>query len=309
MTIKTRPAAAAFKELFDDATLAQTTAYTQIVQNLTKFFASQDPLSATGLTLFDALRAPILNAPESLSAQLDFILYRWSAVTGRFDVASFFSRLVGGMQFIQEEQKFLWTQEQQPRGAGGGFMRTANCTSVCVTVTSLLLPLGANAQTLNARTYVSGLGSDNSTCTVSQPCRTLKVALALTAPGGEIYVLDMGEPVKIAYLAEQLIRLSGKIPGRDIQIVYTGLRPGEKLYEELLADNERTLVTPHPKLRIMKPQAAQARGWVADAVRWLESDRLLADDEVRAGLVERIPEYAPSGAVAAPAPKPRLSAG
>jgi len=59
----------------------------------------------------------------------------------------------------------------------------------------------------------------------------------------------------------------------------------------------------------MKPEAPQSRAWVADAVHWLEDDRLLADDEVRAGLVERIPEYTPSGAVAASAPKPRLSAG
>jgi hypothetical protein len=59
----------------------------------------------------------------------------------------------------------------------------------------------------------------------------------------------------------------------------------------------------------MKPQAPPARAWVADAVRWLEADRLLPDDEVRAGLVERIPEYAPNGPVAPSVPKPRLSAG
>ena len=94
-----------------------------------------------------------------------------------------------------------------------------------------------------------------------------------------------------------------------MRIEFTGLRPGEKLYEELLADDERTLVTPHPKLRVMKPQAPQVARWVADTVRWLESDRLLADDEVRGGLAERIPEYSPSGPVAAPAPQPRLSAG
>jgi FlaA1/EpsC-like NDP-sugar epimerase len=94
-----------------------------------------------------------------------------------------------------------------------------------------------------------------------------------------------------------------------VRVEYTGLRPGEKLYEELLADDERTLVTPHRKLRVMKAQAAPSRAWVADAVRWLESERVLADDQVRAGLAERIPEYAPSGPVAAPSPKPRLSAG
>jgi FlaA1/EpsC-like NDP-sugar epimerase len=66
--------------------------------------------------------------------------------------------------------------------------------------------------------------------------------------GGEIFVLDMGEPVKITYLAEQLIRLSGKKPGDDIEIVYTGLRPGEKLYEELFHESEKLAGTTHPKI-------------------------------------------------------------
>ncbi len=66
--------------------------------------------------------------------------------------------------------------------------------------------------------------------------------------GGEIFVLDMGEPVKISYLAEQLIRLSGKKPGEDIEIVYTGLRPGEKLYEELFHESEKLTGTTHPKI-------------------------------------------------------------
>src|SRR5512134_217888 len=136
----------------------------------------------------------------------------------------------------------------------------------------------------------------------------LVLQAGLMGQGGEIFVLDMGEPVKIADLARELIRLSG-LSESDVRIEFTGLRSGEKLYEELLADDERTLVTPHPKLRVMKAQAAPSRAWVADAVRWLESERLLEDDEVRAGLVERMREYAPSGAVAAPSPKPRLSAG
>ncbi|MGH8614469.1 MAG: polysaccharide biosynthesis protein [Gammaproteobacteria bacterium] len=74
--------------------------------------------------------------------------------------------------------------------------------------------------------------------------------------GGEIFVLDMGEPVKIRYLAEQMIRLSGKRPGQDIAIVYTGLRPGEKRHEELFYENERPLPTEHEKIFLARPRAA-----------------------------------------------------
>lgn len=66
--------------------------------------------------------------------------------------------------------------------------------------------------------------------------------------GGEIFVLDMGEPIKISYLAEQMIRLAGKEPGKDIMIKYTGLRPGEKLYEELFHESEQLVSTEHEKL-------------------------------------------------------------
>lgn len=116
------PAASPFKELFDDSALVQATAYTRVVQNLREFFAAQEPLGATGQSLFEALRAPFANAPASLSAQLDYLLYRWNAVAGLFDMSRFFSRVVGGLQFIQEEQKFLWTQNVG--GGGGGFTAT-----------------------------------------------------------------------------------------------------------------------------------------------------------------------------------------
>lgn len=66
--------------------------------------------------------------------------------------------------------------------------------------------------------------------------------------GGEIFVLDMGEPIKIGYLAEQMIRLAGKEPGKDIEIQYTGLRPGEKLFEELFHSSEQLTHTLHKKL-------------------------------------------------------------
>ena len=83
------------------------------------------------------------------------------------------------------------------------------------------------------------------------------VALVLQAgamaKGGEIFILDMGEPVKIVDLANNLIRLSGLEPGVDIKIEYTGLRPGEKLYEELLMSEEGLSKTSNSKIFIGKP--------------------------------------------------------
>ncbi|MDX1625755.1 MAG: nucleoside-diphosphate sugar epimerase/dehydratase [Wenzhouxiangellaceae bacterium] len=75
---------------------------------------------------------------------------------------------------------------------------------------------------------------------------------AVLGQGGEVFVLDMGEPVRISYLAEQLIRLAGKEPGRDIEIVYTGLRPGEKLYEELFHEHEDYAKTGHEKILLAR---------------------------------------------------------
>ncbi|MDI1351634.1 MAG: nucleoside-diphosphate sugar epimerase/dehydratase [bacterium] len=83
--------------------------------------------------------------------------------------------------------------------------------------------------------------------TIPEACQLILQAM-VNGQGGEIFVLDMGEPVKINYLAEQMIRLAGKEPGKDILIEYTGLRPGEKLYEELFHESEQLASTAHEKL-------------------------------------------------------------
>jgi FlaA1/EpsC-like NDP-sugar epimerase len=83
--------------------------------------------------------------------------------------------------------------------------------------------------------------------TIPEACQLILQAGAV-GKGREVYVLDMGEPVNIRYLAEQMILLSGKTPGEDIAIEYTGLLPGEKLNEELFDAREKLMSTPYPKL-------------------------------------------------------------
>ena len=85
--------------------------------------------------------------------------------------------------------------------------------------------------------------------TIPEACR-LVLEAGTMGEGGEIFVFDMGEPVKIADLARHMIELSGFKPDVDIKIEYTGLRPGEKLYEEVLSDKENTKETPHPKINV-----------------------------------------------------------
>ena len=112
------------------------------------------------------------------------------------------------------------------------------------------------------------------------------------AEGGRVFVLDMGEPVKIVDLARDMIRLSG-FTEDEIKIEFTGLRPGEKLYEELLADGESTLPTPHPKLRMAKPSATPDPQWLAELEQWLAAT-WRDEAVVKEGLRRWVPEYRPA---------------
>ncbi|MGV3581295.1 MAG: polysaccharide biosynthesis protein [Methylophilus sp.] len=107
--------------------------------------------------------------------------------------------------------------------------------------------------------------------------------------GGEIYVLDMGEPVRILDLAKDMIKLSG-LHHDDIQIEFTGLRPGEKLYEELLANDENTLPTTHEKLRIAQARTVN-EAWLDNLLSWLETLPNLSETQIKAQLNAWVEEY------------------
>ncbi len=130
--------------------------------------------------------------------------------------------------------------------------------------------------------------------TISEASQLIMQA-AVLGSGGEIYVLDMGEPVNITYLAEHLIRLAGKEPGRDIEIIYTGLRPGEKLFEQLFHELEPYERTSHEKILLAHPRVADWDELRAELRSSEMAVRRYDTKYLQQALVRLVPELAKAG--------------
>jgi FlaA1/EpsC-like NDP-sugar epimerase len=135
--------------------------------------------------------------------------------------------------------------------------------------------------------------------TIPESCQLIMEASAVGI-GGEVFVLDMGEPIKINYLAEQMVRLAGKVPGMDVEITYTGLRPGEKLFEELFHPSEALVQTPHEKLLLARLREVDWERFEAGVESVEESCHTYDEPALRSLLGALVPEY--SHPVKAPEP-------
>ena len=127
--------------------------------------------------------------------------------------------------------------------------------------------------------------------TIPEASRLVLAAGAL-AKGGEIFILNMGEPVLIWELAENLVKLSGLEPGRDIQIVETGLRPGEKMYEELLMDEDEPLPTANPDILVSRALAPDDN-LLRSKLQTLQDSLDLPNDRLKIVLSDAVPTYTP----------------
>ena len=126
--------------------------------------------------------------------------------------------------------------------------------------------------------------------TIPEACQLVLEAGAM-GNGGEIYIFDMGKPVKIVDLARKMIKLAGFVPERDIKIQIVGLRPGEKLYEELLNDTSKTLPTYHEKIMIAEEILDDFDGLNADIEELIRIANHFDDDQIVSKMKQIVPEF------------------
>ncbi len=132
--------------------------------------------------------------------------------------------------------------------------------------------------------------------TIPEAC-SLVLEACIMGNGGEVFLFDMGEPVKILELARKMIRLAGLEPGKDIKINYTGLRPGEKLFEELLNKNEEVIPTHHKKILIAKVNEYNFDNILISIKELLDYAAINSEKNVIKQIKKLVPEYATTNAI------------
>jgi FlaA1/EpsC-like NDP-sugar epimerase len=126
--------------------------------------------------------------------------------------------------------------------------------------------------------------------TIPEACQLVLEAAAM-GKGGEIYIFDMGKPVKIIDLARKMIKLAGFIPDKDINIQIIGLRPGEKLYEELLNDTSKTIPTYHDKIMIAEEIQDEYENLHAEIEELIGIANFFENDDIVAKMKKIVPEF------------------
>ena len=126
--------------------------------------------------------------------------------------------------------------------------------------------------------------------TIPEACQLVLEAGSM-GNGGEIYIFDMGKPVKILDLAKKMIKLAGFVPDRDIKIAIVGLRPGEKLYEELLNDTSKTIPTYHEKIMIAEEIQDEFETLHADIDELIGIANFFDNDDIVSKMKKIVPEF------------------
>ncbi|HCF03035.1 MAG TPA: polysaccharide biosynthesis protein [Flavobacterium sp.] len=200
------------------------------------------------------------------------------------------SNVMGASKRIAEKyvQSLQWKQMQQNNGAATKFITTrfGNVLGSNGSVVPLFTKQIADGGplTITHRDIIRYF------MTIPEACQLVLEAGAM-GNGGEIYIFDMGKPVKIYDLAEKMIKLAGFIPNVDIKIDIVGLRPGEKLYEELLNDNSKTIPTHHEKIMIAQEIEEEFEELHQDIIELISGSVVYNNEAIVAQMKKIVPEY------------------
>ena len=200
------------------------------------------------------------------------------------------SNVMGASKRIAEKyvQSLQWKQKQQNNGAATKFITTrfGNVLGSNGSVVPLFTKQIADGGplTITHRDIIRYF------MTIPEACQLVLEAGAM-GNGGEIYIFDMGKPVKIYDLAEKMIKLAGFIPNVDIKIDIVGLRPGEKLYEELLNDNSKTIPTHHEKIMIAQEIEVEFEELQQDIIELISGSVVYNNEAIVAQMKKIVPEY------------------